>query len=158
MLKNTGWTVIPLDNVEHDFVSNLLKRYLKDLETRIKLHDSEEGGIAMSLRKVTPIEVTTELVNDEYSKVASLKDMADQKEKDLEKERILREHDRKVKKLIREKVEFKKVKGFKRQNSYLPEMEEFGDMDDAEVLKKNLMSIRRSFDPSKKREVFNTKI
>ena len=30
-LKSTGWTIEPLDNVDHDFVSNLLVRYLKDI-------------------------------------------------------------------------------------------------------------------------------
>ena len=76
----------------------------------------------------------------------------------MEAERIRREHDRKVRRLIREKVEFKKSKGFKRQNSYLPQMEEFGDMDDADMLKKGAVAMRRSLDPNKKRELFNTKI
>lgn len=76
----------------------------------------------------------------------------------MEAERVRREHNKKVKKLITEKVEFKKAKGFKRQNSYLPQMEEFGDMDDAEGLKKNFTNLRRSYDGNKKREVFNVKI
>ena len=34
-LKVTGWTVVPLDNVDHDFVTTLHKQYLEDLQTRI---------------------------------------------------------------------------------------------------------------------------
>ena len=30
-LKSTGWTVVPLDNVDHDFVSDLLVRYITDI-------------------------------------------------------------------------------------------------------------------------------
>lgn len=76
-LKTTGWTVVPLNNVDHDFVSSLLSRYLKDLDKRIEKQNSTDEGIAMNLRKITSIEITQDLVNDEYSKVASLKDMAD---------------------------------------------------------------------------------
>ena len=64
--------------------------------------------------------------------MASLKDAADKKEHDLELERIKNEHNKKVKKLVREKVEFRKSKGFRRQNSYIPQLDEFGDIDDAD--------------------------
>ena len=30
-LKTTGWTTEPLENVDHDFVTPLLNRYLEDL-------------------------------------------------------------------------------------------------------------------------------
>mgnify|MGYP001626714458 CR=1 FL=1 len=30
-LKTTGWTVVPLENVKHDFVTPLLNKYLLDL-------------------------------------------------------------------------------------------------------------------------------
>ena len=39
--------------------------------------------------------------------------------------------------LITTKIEFRKSKGFKRQNSYLPQLDEFGDIDDADQLKTN---------------------
>ena len=74
----------------------------------------------------------------------------------MELERIRNEHNKKVKRLIKEKVEFKKARGFKRQNSYIPQLDEFGDIDDADQLKRNFGKIRRSLDPVKKREVVNT--
>ena len=30
-LKSTGWITVPLDNVEHDFVTPLLNLYLEDI-------------------------------------------------------------------------------------------------------------------------------
>ena len=141
----------PLDNVKHDFVSKLLNNYLKDLQKRMKYHDKEESGVAANLRKATKITDSEELINLQYHKVASLKEEAEKKEAQLEKERIKREHNKKTKRMIRSKIEFKKAKGFKRQNSYIPQLEEFGDIDDADNLKINLTKMRRSIDPSKKR-------
>ena len=63
-----------------------------------------------------------------------------------------------MKKLIGDKVDFKKVKVFKRQNSYDAQNEEFGDIDDADAIKVNFNRIRRSLDPVKKREIFNVKV
>ena len=92
-----------------------------------------------------------DLVNINYQKIASLKEEADRKEHELELERIRTEHNRKVKKIINEKVDFPKSRAFKRQNSYDPLLEEFGDIDDADALKRNMGKMRRSIDPNKKR-------
>ena len=40
----------------------------------------------------------------------------------------------------------------------MPQLEEFGDIDDADALNKNIGTMRRSFTIAKKREVFNTVI
>ena len=116
-LKTTGWLTTPLDNVDHDFVSPLLNNYLKDIEKRMAVHDKAESGMAANLRKATKITDSEELVNIQYQKVASLKEQADQKEHELELERIKNEHNKKVKRLVRNKIDFKKNKGFRRQNS-----------------------------------------
>ena len=84
--------------------------------------------------------------------------MADEKEHALELERIRNEHNKKVKKLVNEKVEFKRKKGFKRQNSYMGQLDEFGDIDDADALKDRFGRMRRSIDPNKKREIYNTRV
>lgn len=73
-------------------------------------------------------------------------------------ERIRNEHNKKVRKIINEKVEFKKARGFKRQNSYVAQLDEFGDIDDSDALKYNITKIRRSLEPTKKREIMNTKV
>ena len=72
------------------------------------------------MRKTVQIFDSEELVNTQHHKIASLKEEAEKKEHDLELELIKNDHNKKVKKLINDKVEFKKQKGFKRQNSYLP--------------------------------------
>lgn len=131
-LKTTGWITTPLDNVDHDFVSPLLNMYLKDLKIRIAHHDNEESGVAANLRKATRVSDSEQLVNIQYQKVSSLKEQADLKEQDLELARVKLEHNKKVKRLVREKVDFKKHKGFRRQNSYVPQLDEFGDIDDAD--------------------------
>ena len=107
-LKTTGWITTPLDNVDHDFVSPLLDMYLKDLKVRVAYNDKEESGVAANLRKATRVADSEELVNTQYQKVSSLKEQADAKEHDLELERIKNEHNKKVKRLVREKVDFKK--------------------------------------------------
>ena len=122
------------------------------------MHDKPESGMAANLRKATKISESEQLVNIQYQKVASLKEQADQKEHELELERIKNEHNKKVKRMVRNKIEFKKAKGFRRQNSYLPELDEFGDIDDADNLKVNITKMRRSLDFAKKREVFNVVI
>lgn len=40
----------------------------------------------------------------------------------------------------------------------MPQGEEFGDIDDADHMKRNFGKMRRSFDPCKKRELHNTVI
>ena len=60
--------------------------------------------------------------------------------------------------MVQAKIEFKKVRGFKRQNSYIPQLDEFGDIDDADNLKENMVKMRRSIDHGKKREIFNTQV
>jgi len=146
-LKTTGWTTEPLENVDHDFVSPLLNRYLKDMNTRIEKHKKKDAGFAQNLRKTVQIMDAEDLVNFNYQKIASLKEEADRKEHDLELERIRSEHNRKVRKIITEKVEFPKSRAFKRQNSYEPQLEEFGDIDDSDALKRNIAKIRRSINP-----------
>jgi len=70
--------------------------------------------MAANLRKATRVKDSEELLNVQYQKVSSLKEQADQKEHNLELERIKNEHNKKVKKMVREKVEFKKQKVFRR--------------------------------------------
>ena len=113
-LKTTGWTTVPLDNVDHDFVTPLLNTYLEDIATRIKKHDEEDAGFARGLRKCARLQDTEDLVNIQYMKIVSLKEAADQKEHQLELKRVRDEHNRKVRKLVREKIDFPKKKGFKR--------------------------------------------
>ena len=113
-LKTTGWTTEPLDNVDHDFVTPLLNRYLNDLSKRIEKQKKKDAGFAQNLRKTVQILDAEDLVNINYQKIADLKEEADRKEHELELERIRTEHNRKVKKIINEKVEFPKAKAFKR--------------------------------------------
>ena len=152
-LKSTGWTTTPLNNVDHDFVTNLIARYIDDVKTKMALYSSEKASFCQNLRKNIKIGDVEELVDSEFKKIAYLKEQADIKERELEKARIRAEHNKKVKKLINDKVDFKKVKVFKRQNSYEPQNEEFGDIDDVDAIKANFNRIRRSLDPTKKRGV-----
>ena len=98
------------------------------------------------------------MVDSEFKKIAFLKEQADLKEAELEKARIRAEHNKKVKKLIGDKVDFKKGKVFKRQNSYEAQNEEFGDIDDVDAIKVNFNRMRRSLDPVKKRDVLKVKV
>ena len=157
-LKTTGWITSPLDNVEHDFVSPLLDNYLQDLHNRIYDQEEKEAGFAKKLRKAVQVLDAEDLVNVQYAKISSLKDDSYKKEKELELDRRAKVHHKKVQILINEKVQFKKSKGFKRQNSYVAQLDEFTDMDDATALKKNMAGLRRSVDPTKKRKGMVVKV
>mmetsp|Transcript_13179 Transcript_13179/g.17911 ORF Transcript_13179/g.17911 Transcript_13179/m.17911 type:complete len:203 (+) Transcript_13179:1587-2195(+) len=157
-LKTTGWTTEPLENVDHDFVTPLLNRYLEDLNKRIEHNKKKDAGFAASLRKTVQVTDAEDLVNINFNKIATLKEESDKKEHELELERIRTEHNRKVRKLVGEKVEFARSRAFKRQNSYLPQLEEFGDIDDSDALKRNIGKMRRSVNPCKKREALNPRV
>ena len=157
-LKSTGWLTAPLDNVEQDFVTPLLNNYLKDLQKRAEFHDDPEAGFAANLRKAVRVTDAMDLVNQQFTMITSLKEAADNKEHQLEMDRIKNEHNKKIAKLSNDPFDFKKAKAFKRQNSYMPQLDEFGDIDDADVLKKHQMRCRRSIDHGKKREALNTKV
>lgn len=79
-LKSTGWTCIPVENADHDFVSPLLNGYLKDLEARIVKNEHKDAGFAKNLRKGIMLEESEEMVNVQYQKIAYLKKQADEKE------------------------------------------------------------------------------
>lgn len=113
-LKTTGWTTEPLENVDHDFVTPLLNRYLEDLQTRIKRNEKKDAGFAANLRKTVQVIDAEDLVNLNYQKISNLKEEADRKEHELELERIRTEHNRKVRRIIGEKVDFNKHRAFKR--------------------------------------------
>jgi len=51
---------------------------------------------------------------------------------ELELEKRQAEHKKKVAQLTSQRIDFKKDKAFKRQNSYTPALDEFGDIDDIE--------------------------
>ena len=99
-LKTTGWLTKPLDNVEHDFVTPLQQMYLTDLKERIANNDDEDFGFAANIRKCVRVTDAEELINNQYSKINSLKDEAKNIEGKLEKERSQREHLKKVTVLI----------------------------------------------------------
>lgn len=55
--------------------------------------------------------------------------------------------------LATSRVEFKREKAFKRQNSYVPILEDFGDIDDVDNLKTETAKVRRSFKKDRKKLV-----
>ena len=55
-------------------------------------------------------------------------------------------------------IEYKKNKAFKRQNSYLPQLDEFGDIDDNDQIKQGMRHLRLSIDPAKGRVKLNPMI
>ena len=69
----------------------------------------------------------------------------------MEEERKKEEHNKRIGRLVMQQVELKSKKVMKRTNSYVPQLDEFGDIDDLDVLKGNFDRIRRSYDNLKKR-------
>jgi len=63
LLKTSGWTTEPLDNVEHDFVTDLLNKYLKDLEGRMISNSKQGAGFCRNLRKTVELDTMEDVVN-----------------------------------------------------------------------------------------------
>ena len=62
-LKSAGWTCMPIDNVEHDFVTPLLDHYIKDLAGRMAKQRHNKGSYAQTLRKGVRILESENMVN-----------------------------------------------------------------------------------------------
>ena len=125
------------------------------MEKRKKDLDDPDTGFAKQMRKGIDLSAAEDLINLQFAKISNLKVEADNKEKDLETARLKAEHEKKVSKTIRQKIEFKKQKVFKRQNSYNPQLDEFGDIDDNDACKIGLKKLRLSIDPVKNRAKLN---
>ena len=50
-LQVNDWTIEPLDNERHDFVNELLKRYLDDLRIRQRASEPGKASFASTIRK-----------------------------------------------------------------------------------------------------------
>lgn len=66
------------------------------------------------LRKTVKLDQMTDVITLQYKKIGGLKKSADEQEQELEAERKLAEHSKKVKVLTNNRVEFSKYKAFKR--------------------------------------------
>lgn len=62
----------------------------------------------------------------------------------MEKQRKIEEHNKKMKRIIQNPLTFKKNQTFKRQNSYLPQLDDFLEEQDEEATKKGLDRNQRS--------------
>lgn len=62
-LRSAGWITEPLDNVEHDFFSELVEKYLDDLEVRKGLGNSENSPFVEILRKTVLLDEMSGVVN-----------------------------------------------------------------------------------------------
>ena len=90
----------------------------------------DDGSFCTRLRKGIELKDMEGLVNREYNKITELKQKAEQRERELEAARRLAEHNRKIKKIVQDRVDFPKAKAFKRQNSFVAHLEDFYDIDD----------------------------
>ena len=87
---------------------------MKDLEKRLINQSDDESGFCRNMRKAVELDCIEDIVNQEFNKISSLKEKADRREEELEVARKKAEHDKKIHKVITEKVEFKKSRAFKR--------------------------------------------
>lgn len=62
-LRSAGWITEPLDNVEHDFFTELVCKYLDDLELRKSLGNDENSPFVEILRKTVQLNEMSEVVN-----------------------------------------------------------------------------------------------
>ena len=79
-LRSSGWAVTPLENSEHDFITELVRKYIMDLEERSDNQERLEAGVAANLRKMICLRDAEELVRTQYEQITSLKDGAEKRE------------------------------------------------------------------------------
>lgn len=70
--------------------------------------------------------------------------MLAEKEAKLADAKKMEAQNNKISYLINNKLDFGKTKSFKRQNSYAPMLEDFGDMDDFDNIATNVKQMRTS--------------
>lgn len=70
--------------MEHDFFTDLVDKYLDDLEMRKGLGNSEQSPFIEVLRKTVLLDEMSGVVNAQYQKIGGLKKSADEQEKELE--------------------------------------------------------------------------
>lgn len=99
------------------------------------------------------MDMMRDVVNNTYNKMGGMKKNADELEQELETERKQAEHLKKVHVMCTNRIEFTKKKVFKRQNSYAPILDDFGDIDDADRVKHETARVRRSFKKDRKKLV-----
>jgi hypothetical protein len=149
-LRSAGWLSAPDNPVQFDFVTGLIESFLKDLEERGKLGNSEKSSPIDILRKTVNFKDLGALINQQYQKISGLLADTEGKTKTLEMERKKQEHLKRVHVIVSDKLDFKREKAFKRQNSYTPLLDDFVEYDERNEIKDKLDDLRRSFKVDRK--------
>lgn len=149
-LRSAGWLVEPLKNVENDYVSELCNNYLKDLEQRKLAQMSPDAQFSGFLRKTVKMDEVQNVVTHQYKKIGGLKSKNEEKQAELEAAKKKNEHIKKINIMCNQRIEFKKDKALKRQNSHTPILDEFGEFEDQVTLQREMEPIRRSFKRKRK--------
>ena len=105
-------------DVQHDFVNDLLYRYLQDVKHRQKAGEFGRATAAVLLRKCTKLDDMEIMIEDLQAKSNDLLSNAEKMSLKLAEESKQKEIEANIKRLSHKKLEYKAEKTFKRQNSW----------------------------------------
>ena len=104
----------------------------------------EKPTFTNQIRKKITMNEAADMVEDMYGKTLGLKTLLAEKEAKLADAKKIEAQNLKISHLINNKLDFGKQKSFKRQNSYAPMLDDFGDMDDFDTIQTKVKQMRTS--------------
>ena len=79
-LKESEWSVQPLENARHDFVNDLMQRYLLDLRERINLGKEEKPTFANLIRKQVRVTDLSDFIEVIHHSIIGIREELAEKE------------------------------------------------------------------------------
>ena len=117
-IKGNDFQPLPLKDVQHDFVFDLLHKYLQDVKHRMKAGEFGRATAATLLRKCVKLEDIEYMVEDCQAKSNELLSNADKLAEELAEKRERKKIEKNIKNLNMNRMEFEPARCFKRKTSW----------------------------------------
>jgi len=117
-IKGNDFQPLPLKDVQHDFVFDLLHKYLQDVKHRMKAGEFGRATAATLLRKCVKLEDIEYMVEDCQAKSNELLSNADKLAEELADKRERKRIAKNIKTLNMNRLEFEPARTFKRKTSW----------------------------------------
>jgi len=117
-IKGNDFQPLPLKDVQHDFVFDLLHKYLQDVKHRMKAGEFGRATAATLLRKCVKLEDIEYMVEDCQAKSNELLSNADKLAEELADKRERKRIEKNIKNLNMNRMEFEPARCFKRKASW----------------------------------------
>lgn len=117
-IKGNDFQPLPLKDVQHEFVYDLLHKYLQDIKHRMKAGEFGRATAATLLRKCVKLEDIEYMVEDSQAKSNELLSNADKLAEELAAKRERKKIEKNIKRLNTKRLEYNQESCFKRRTSW----------------------------------------